>query len=51
MKENTHFQRIMLYYLKKGKKAPEAQKICAVCGEGAVTNQACQKWFAKFCAG
>ena len=20
-------------------------------GEGAVTNQMCQKWFAKFCAG
>ena len=26
----------------------EAQeKICAVCGEGAVTNWTCQKWFAK----
>ena len=34
----------MLYYFKKGKKA---KKICAVYGEGAVTGQTCQKWFAK----
>ena len=27
------------------------KKICAVYGEGAVTGQTCQKWFAKFCAG
>ena len=26
-------------------------KICAVRGEGAVTDQTCQKWFVKFCAG
>ena len=39
----------MLYYFKKGKNATEMQKkICAVCGEGAVTDQTCQKWFAKF---
>ena len=25
--------------------------ICAVYGEGAVTDQMCQKWFAKFLAG
>ena len=25
--------------------------ICAVYGEGAVTDQMCQKWFVKFCAG
>ena len=43
---------IMLYYFKKGKNATETQKsICAVYGEGAVTNQMCQKWFVKFCAG
>ena len=24
------------------------RKICAVYGEGAVTYQMCQKWFAKF---
>ena len=39
----------MLYYFKKGKNATEMQKkICAVCGEGAVTDQTCQKWFVKF---
>ena len=27
------------------------KKICAVYGEGAVTDRACQKWFAKFRAG
>ena len=27
------------------------KKICAVYGEGAVTDQTCQKWFVKFCAG
>ena len=26
-------------------------KICAVYGEGAVTDQTYQKWLAKFCAG
>ena len=42
----------MLYYFKKGKNTTETQKkICAVYGEGAVTNGMCQKWFAKFCAG
>ena len=53
MEENTqHFWHIMLYYFKKGKNATETQKkICAVCGEGAVTDQMCQKCFAMFCAG
>ena len=37
------------YYWKKGKKATEIhKKICAVYGEGTVTDQMCQKWFAKF---
>ena len=27
------------------------KKICAVYGEGAVTDGMCQKWFDKFCAG
>ena len=41
----------MLYYFNKGKNAAETQKkIRAVCGEGAVTDQMCQKWFVKFCA-
>ena len=47
-----HFWRIMLYYFKKGERATEMQKmISAVYGEGAVTDQTCQKWFVKFCAG
>ena len=42
----------MLYYFKKGKNATERQKmICTVYGKGAVTDQVCQKWFAKFHAG
>ena len=42
----------MLCHLKKGKNTTETQKrICAVYGEGAVTDQMCQKWFAKFHAG
>ena len=47
-----HFWHIMLYYFKKGKNATETQtKICAACGEGAVTNRTCRTWFAKFRAG
>ena len=46
------FWHITLYYFKKGEKVTEMQKkICAVCGEGAVTDRMCQKWFDKFCAG
>ena len=46
------FQHVMLYYFKKGKNTTETQKkICAVYGEGAVTDRTCQKWFAKFHAG
>ena len=45
----------MLYYLKKGKNTMERQNIyiyiCAVYREGAVVEQMCQKWFAKFHAG
>ena len=50
IEENTqHFQCIMFYYFKKGKSATETQKkICAVYGEGAVTDGTCQNWFAKF---
>ena len=50
--KKQHFRHIMLYYFKKGKNATERQKeICVVYGEGAVTDQMCQKWFAKLCAG
>ena len=38
------------FYLKKGKNTTEThtKKIYAVCGEGAMNDQTCQKWFAKF---
>ena len=50
--KKQHFRLIMLYYFKKGKNTTEThKKICAVHGEGAVTDRTCQKWFAKFCAG
>ena len=50
MEENVqHFWLIMLYYFKKGENATETQKkICAVHGEGAVTDWTYQNWFAKF---
>ena len=50
--KKQHFQHIVLYYFKKGKNATEThRKICAVYGDGAVTDQTCQKWFTKFRAG
>ena len=52
MGKKRHFWHIMLYYFKKSRNATETQKkICAVYGEGAVTDQTCQKWFAKLRAG
>ena len=42
----------MLYHSKNGKNATKTQKkLCAAYGEGAVIDQTCQKWFAKFRAG
>ena len=50
--KKQHFRHIMLYYFKKGKNTTETQKkICAVYGEGAVTDRTYQKWFVKFSAG
>ena len=45
-----HFWHIRLYYFKKGNNTNEMQKknVCVVYGEGAVTDQMCQKWFVKF---
>ena len=43
-----HFQRVMLYYFKKGKNPTETRKICAVYGAGSGTDWTCQKCFAKF---
>ena len=53
MEENKQrFQHIMLYYFKKGKNINwNSKKMCAVYGEGAVSDQTCQKWFSKFCTG
>ena len=50
MEEDTqHFWHIMLYYFKKGKNTTEKpKKICAVYGEGAVTDGTCQELCAKF---
>ena len=49
MEENA-FWHTMLYHFKKGKNTTvmQKQKICAVYGEGAVTDQTCQKVFAEF---
>ena len=42
----------MLCYFSKGKNTTDTQKkVCAVYGEGAVTDWMCQKWFAKLRAG
>ena len=50
-KNSQHFWHIILSYFKKGKNVHETQKnIHAVYGEGAMTDQTCQKWFVKFCA-
>ena len=47
--KNQQFRHIMLYYFKKGKNATEMQKqICAVYGEGAVTDGTWQECSAKF---
>ena len=47
-----YFWHILLYYFKNSRNATDMQKkVCAVCGEGAVTDRTCQKWFAQFRAG
>ena len=46
--DSQHFRYIMLDYFKKGKNATETQKICAVYGEGAITDWTCHNWRAKF---
>ena len=62
MEENKwRFWHIMLYYFKKGKNTTETHKkhLCSLWRslgplyyeEGAVTDQMCQKWFARFHAG
>ena len=47
-----HFQPMMLHYFKNGTNTTERQiKMCAVYGEGGVTDHMCQKWLAKVLAG
>ena len=41
----------MLIISRKVKTIEMHKQICAVYGEGAVTDQTCQKWFADFHAG
>ena len=49
IEDRQYFQHILLYYFKKCKNATETHKmIGTVCGEGAVTDRTCEKWFAKF---
>ena len=50
MEENRqHFQNIRLYYFTEGKNATETpRKVCAVCGEGAVTDRVCQSGSRSF---
>ena len=49
MEENTYFRCIMVYYFKKGKNTTDMQKkMCAVYGEGVITDRMCQKRFVKF---
>ena len=51
-RKKASFLAYYVYYFKKGKNATEMhKKVCAVYGEGAVTDRTCQKWFAKFRAG
>ena len=47
-----YFWHIMLYYFKKEKNTTGMQKkVCVVCGEGAVSDRMCQKWFVNFLGG
>ena len=45
MEENKQHFGILCFISGKVK---TQKKICAVYGEGAVTDQTCQKWFVKF---
>ena len=50
-KDRQHYQCIMLYYFQKGKNATamaKKKKVCAVCGEGPMTDGTSQKWFVRF---
>ena len=53
MEEKSNIFGILCFIISRQVKTQlkHTKKICAVYGEGAVTDQTCQKWFAKFCAG
>ena len=47
--KKQHFRHIVLYYFKKGKNTlKRKKKICALYGEGAVTDQTCQSGLRSF---
>ena len=50
-KKGTFSGSYALLFQERSKPTKTHKKICAVYGEGAVTDRTCQKWFAKFCAG
>ena len=39
---------LSVYYALLFQERLKCKERCAVCGEGAVTHQTCQKWFVKF---
>ena len=52
MEENNIFSILGFFISRKVKtQLKPKKKICAVYGEGAVTDGTCQKWFEKFCTG
>ena len=51
-RKKATFSAYYALFFKKGKNSTETQEgICAVFGEGAVTDRTCQKWFVQFHAG
>ena len=50
--QKLHFRHIMLYEFRRGSTAAAvARNICAVYGDGAVSDSTCRSWFAKFRSG
>ena len=54
MKENMNIFVVLCFIISRKVKRQlkcKRKKICAVSGEGAVTDRMCQRWFAKFWVG
>lgn len=50
--KNVYYPHILFNYFKKSKREAEAQrKICSACGNDAITERVCQKWFTTFLSG